>query len=269
MMCRGRQLSAFVLFISFTLACSISWAHDFWLQAQPYYQETGQRVDISLHVGEDMVGDSLPNIPNWYKDFSYIDSSGRYEMAGQIGNDPAGHFTPDRQGLYMVGYQSRQEFVSLKPDKFNQYLTQEGLEKILAGRQKLQDSDKEVREYYIRCVKSLIKVGQKLDSETYKQRFNYTLEIIPLANPYNLSRGDTLTVEILYRGKPVSNSLMVAFTQQQPEKKQKIRTDEKGRADIKLDRNGHWLIKTVEMDRYPADDAEWISYWASLTFELK
>ena len=43
-----------------------------------------------------------------------------------------------------------------------------------------------------------------------------------------------------------------------------------GRVRFKLPRTGMWMIKAVHMIEAPAGaDADWVSYWASLTFEIR
>ena len=59
-----------------------------------------------------------------------------------------------------------------------------------------------------------------------------------------------------------------ARTKRKPEQKQAVRTDRQGLATIDLKHAGVWLIKAVEMVRYDKAGADWISYWASMTFRL-
>ena len=48
------------------------------------------------------------------------------------------------------------------------------------------------------------------------------------------------------------------------------RSDTDGRVRLPLQRAGRWLVKAVHMVPAPAGaNAEWASYWASLTFGLK
>jgi len=241
-------------------------AHDFWMQASPYYTQPGGKVKISIHVGVDMIGDSLPNIGEWYKDFSYISHGNRHKVKGRIGDDPAGFFSTERPETAVIGYLSSPDFVELKPSKFNSYLKEEGLEKIIAKRNQLGEADKNAREHYIRCAKMLVQSGENYQG--YEAELGYPLELFPLQNPYNLASNSTLSVELRFENKPVKDALIIAFTNQQPDLKQKIRTDANGKATISLNKPGEWIIKAVEMKRYPKKGAEWISYWASLTFKF-
>ena len=48
------------------------------------------------------------------------------------------------------------------------------------------------------------------------------------------------------------------------------RTGKDGRVKLHLRPDGMWLVKAVHMTPAPAGaNAEWMSYWASLTFEMK
>jgi hypothetical protein len=64
-------------------------------------------------------------------------------------------------------------------------------------------------------------------------------------------------------------ALVIAFNKTEPTKKIKVRTDRDGRATLKLDRSGIWLVTSVHL--FPAPwhtRTQWESLWASLTFEL-
>ncbi len=87
-------------------------------------------------------------------------------------------------------------------------------------------------------------------------------------NPYMLKGGGELPVRLLYEGKPLAGALVMALQRGRPDKVT-ARTDAKGRAVLKLDRPGFWLVKAVQMIPAPADaGADWESFWASLTFAL-
>ena len=55
-----------------------------------------------------------------------------------------------------------------------------------------------------------------------------------------------------------------------PAEKISARTDDDGRVRLRLDSPGMWLIKAVHVIPAPAGmNAEWESFWASLTFEMR
>lgn len=245
-------------------------AHDYWIQAEPYRSDRPTEVNITLHVGTDLVGRTLPNIAAWYRDFSYRHAGQSHPMPGEMGDDPAGRLPANTPGLYLVGYENLPEHIELKAEKFNHYLEDEGLQAVARWRASNGQADKPGREYYQRCAKSLVRIGKQAISVAELQHpLGYRLEILPEGNPY---RDQQLPIQLLYNGKPQPDLLVMAFTRDEPKRRQQVRTDAQGRAQIELDRAGEWLIKTVHMVPYTEDDtgdnaADWISFWASLTFE--
>jgi hypothetical protein len=71
-------------------------------------------------------------------------------------------------------------------------------------------------------------------------------------------------------GKLVAGALVVAMNRLNPSEKLSARTDNDGRVRFRLRPDGMWLVKAVHMVPAPAGaNAEWASFWASLTFELR
>jgi uncharacterized GH25 family protein len=162
-------------------------------------------------------------------------------------------------------YDSGHDSVQLDAAKFDRYLGDEGLERI----RKLRGSKTNaVKEIYSRCAKSLLSVGT-VAGTGYDRVLGLELELIPEKNPYALKAGEELPVRLLYHGKPLDGALVVAIPKGAPDAKASARSDRHGRASLRLDRPGLWLIKAIHMIPAPADSgAEWESLWASLTFEL-
>ena len=123
-----------------------------------------------------------------------------------------------------------------------------------------------VKEIYSRCAKSLLSVGPSGDG--FDRVLGLELELVPEKNPYALKPGESLPVRLLHRGKPLAGALVVAISKASPEDRIAIRSDGGGRAELRLDRPGLWMVKAVHMIPAPAGSAaDWESLWASLTFE--
>lgn len=252
----------------FLLGTGIANAHNFWLESHPFRPGVDERVSVSVHVGIDMRGNSLPNIPNWYTDFSYFDSTGRHPVSGDLGSDPAGHIWVRRPGIVVVGYESTGETAEMGAEFFRTYLVDEGLEKIIRRRESDGTADRDVREIFTRHVKTIILVDGGIESDTYARRFGYTLELTPLDNPYRLKPGDELRVELRFRGEPLPGARVAALRKEDPEVSHGVRTDADGRAIVRLPAAGTWQIKAVESVPHDGDAADYESFWASMTFEL-
>jgi len=84
-----------------------------------------------------------------------------------------------------------------------------------------------------------------------------------------MDTGEELPVRLTYENQPLAGALVVAVNRLRPSEKLSARSDRDGRVRFRLPRAGAWLIKAVHMvEAQSAAGADWVSYWASLTFEL-
>jgi uncharacterized GH25 family protein len=244
-------------------------AHDFWIEPSAFRPAIAQRVAVRLRVGQEFKGDPVPRDPGLLKRFVLLGPGGETAVAGVPNTEPAGFLSIPAPGLYTIVYTSNPEPVQLDARKFNDYLSQEGLETIRELRARRGQSDAPDREIFSRCAKALVLAGGGEAAPGWNRELGMRLELIPGANPYMLTDGQILPVRLLYDGKPLQGALVTAFTKERPEAKISARSDAKGRVALKIDRSGTWLVKSVHM--IPAareSGADWESFWASLTFEV-
>jgi uncharacterized GH25 family protein len=244
-------------------------AHDFWIEPSAFRPAIAQRLAVRLRVGQDFKGDPVPRDPGLLKRFVLVGPGGETAVPGVPLTEPAGFLSIPAPGLYTIAYTSNPEPVQLDAKKFNDYLTQEGLEPIRELRARAGQSDAPDREVFSRCAKALILAGGGEAGAGWNRALGLRLELVPEVNPYTLSGGGMLPARLLYEGKPLSGALVTAFTKDRPEQKVSARSDARGRVALKIDRPGTWLVKAVHM--IPAargSGADWESFWASLTFEV-
>jgi hypothetical protein len=261
-------LSLRVAVIAILAVSSNAAAHDFWIEPSTFHPAPGSILALRLRVGQGYIGDPVPRNGALIDRFVAIGSGKASEVIGHDGGDPAGWVRIDRPGLYVIGYRSKPSLVELKPDKLEQYITEEGLEWIRAVRARRSESGKVWREIFSRCAKSMIWTGSGPSNHS-TQPIHLPLEIIPKKNPYTLTRGDRIPVQLLFKGRPLQGVLITAINAEDPASRVRVRTDRSGRATLPLAIEGDWLIKAVHVVPAPAGAAaEWESLWASLTFHL-
>jgi uncharacterized GH25 family protein len=244
-------------------------AHDMWIDPTTFSPESGQIVGVRLRVGQDLLGDPLPRDPALINQFVFEDAGGRKPLVGRDGADPAGFLRVAVPGLLVIGYRSNPSAVELPPEKFNQYLKEEGLDAVAALRARRNETGAKAREIFSRCAKSLVLSGSAKDGQRDRP-FGFTLELVAEQNPYALRAGQDLPVRVTYENRPLAGALVVAMNRQNPSEKLTARTDNDGRVRFQLPAEGMWLVKAVHMVPAPAgSNAEWASFWASLTFELR
>lgn len=245
-------------------------AHDMWIEPATFAPAPGEVVAIKLRVGQQLMGDLLPRKPELINQFVFEDATGRKPVVGRDGGSPAGFIRASSPGMVVVGYFSNPSTVEQAPEKFNQYLHEEGLDAIAALRAGRHDGAP-VRELFSRCAKSLVLAGPAARTKLQGDRpLGFRLELLAEKNPYLLGANEVLPVRLTYDQKPLPGALVVAMNRLDPAQRQTARTGPDGRVQLKLPAGGMWLIKAVHMVAAPAGSgAEWMSYWASLTFEVQ
>jgi Domain of unknown function (DUF4198) len=244
-------------------------AHDMWIDPTTFAPDPGTIVGLRLRVGENLLGDPLPRDPALINQFVFEDASGRKPVVGRDGADPAGLLRAATPGLIVVGYHSNPSTIEQAPEKFNQYLKEEGLDAIAALRARRKETGVKAREMFSRCAKSLVLAGPAAAGQG-DRLLGLPLEIVAERNPYMAAIGQELPFRLTYENRPLPGALVVAINRLNPAEKLRARTDNDGRVRFTLTRGGMWLVKAVHMVPAPAGaNAEWASYWASLTFGLK
>ena len=243
-------------------------AHDMWIDPTTFSPASGQIVGVRLRVGQDLLGDPVPRDPALINQFVFEDAAGRKPLVGRDGADPAGFLRVAAPGLLVVGYRSNPSPLEMTAEKFNQYLKEEGLDAVAALRARRNESGSKAHEIFSRCAKSLILSGTPKDDQTDRS-LGFTLELVAERNPYALRAGQDLPVRLTYENRPLAGALIVALNRRNPSEKLSARSDNDGRVRFRLPAGGMWLVKAVHMVPAPAGaNAEWASFWASLTFEL-
>ena len=257
-----------VLLLAFALVAPLA-AHDMWIEPTTFYPALGQIVGARLRVGQDLLGDPLPRKAALVNQFVFEDTEGRKQLVGRDGADPAGYLRVASQGLVVVGYFSNPSAVELDAAKFNQYLKDEGLDSVAEWRARNKQAAANAREMFTRCAKSLVLAGEPSAKHGDRQ-LGFTLELVAERNPYTLHPGEDLPIRLTYQNRPLQGALVIAMNRLNPSEKLSARSDADGRVHFRLKPEGMWMIKAVHMIRAPEGaKADWASYWASLTFELR
>jgi uncharacterized GH25 family protein len=244
-------------------------AHDLWIEPTTFSPEPGQIVGVQLRVGHNLLGDPLPRDPALVNQFVVEDAAGRQPVYGRDGADPAGLLRVAMPGLLVIGYHSHPSAVKLVADKFNQYLKEEGLDAVAALRAQRNDTGASAHELFSRCAKSLLLSGAPSEAQG-DRLLGFPLELVAEQNPYALRADEELSVRLTYENRPLAGALVVALNRRAPAEKLAARTDHAGRVRFRLRPGGMWLVKAVHMVPAPAGaNAQWESFWASLTFELR
>jgi uncharacterized GH25 family protein len=185
-------------------------------------------------------------------------------------------FTTGAAGTYAIGVSTAPNMIELTADEFNEYLLHDGVLDILELRKNRDDLDEPARERYAKHVKAIVQVGDERTAG-YDARLGHPVELVPLQNPYDLRPSDTLHVLFLKDGAPMAGQIVYAsyagFEPRAYQRNQReaveTTTDLNGVARIRLDEPGIWYVRLIHMVAVEEPDADYVSNWATLTFEIR
>jgi uncharacterized GH25 family protein len=248
-----------------TIAVAPLAAHDFWIEPSSFRPEAGSVVGIGLRVGQNFVGDPVRRTSEFIEQFVVKEAERATPVAGAEGSDPAGFLIYDGRETALVAYHSAPAFIEMPPAKFEEYLRLEGLEAVVSARRAGGKSAKPGLEYFSRYAKALL-TGTST-SAAVTRPIGFELEIVPDADP--TVRAGRFSGVVLYRGAPLAGALVVAMPRSNPAERSTVRTDARGAFTFSTLHPGVWLIKSMHMVAAGwFSRADWLSAWASLTFEV-
>jgi uncharacterized GH25 family protein len=240
-------------------------AHDFWIEPSTYRPLPGMSVSVTLRVGQDFVGDSVPYMADSIDAFFVRQDGDDETLFGSEGLAPASSLRASGTATAIVAYSSAGSITELPADRFEAYLEQYGLDDIISERLRRGEDTSAARECFYRYAKALLTGAAPSASVTQPLPFAY--EIVPDADP--TAGFGAFDAHIFYDGEPLANALVEALHRQDPSVRLSVRSDAHGAFSLALPRSGVWLVKSVHMVRAGFfSDCDWQSSWASLTFEM-
>ncbi len=258
----------FILSLLFMLISSLL-AHEFWLHPDKFIYKRGEKINIRFLVGENFEGE------NWKGNNDRVQMLTLYyggisdNLSEYLSDAPGDslELTMLDEGTCLVAFNSTNSFIEMEAAKFNEYLLEDGLANAIEYRKQYNETDSMGREYYQRCAKTMIQVGN-LKDKTFTINSGMPVDIIPLMNPYQLKNNDSLRIKILYEQVPLAGALVKIWHRENgATAKQQQMSNEKGEIIFSVKTSGAWMVSVVKMKKLENDEkADWQSYWGSLTW---
>lgn len=270
-LCSRRVLAFFVVLLALPFVARIRPAssHEFWIQPATFSPSVGQRVAVRLLLGAPGEQDELPRRSDHLLRFDAVDAHGVQPVVGLLGRAPAGLLRPARAGEVLLVYQGRHTFIELPAEKFESYLEEEELRRVVAERVRSGETLEPGRESYARYAKAIVQVGEETGARVFDRELGLPLEIVPETDPLTWQVGDPFSVRLIYDGEPLADQHVKLLHLDEGELRLVARSDEEGRVRLQPPQPGPWLVATVFMRRAPDHvEGDWESFWGSLAFEL-
>ncbi len=250
--------------------------HDLYVLPERFAVARGEKLTIALHNGDSFPESEASAPIERLRDGTLYSASGSsvMEHLRVDGNRTLGSVSARGAGNLVFGIRTIPNFIELEPDKFTLYLREEGLNSVIEWRAKNGESGKPGRERYSKYSKSLLLAGAP--NGYFKHAVGFPIEILLEKDPHLLKKGDMLPVRVMYRGSPAPDlQLEAAWAGPDGNKIQVIgRTGADGRISVPLTARGKWRLHSITMERLGdaakgEPSADWESFWASFTFEIR
>lgn len=132
------------LTLIFALFFTGLFAHEFWLMPSKFRLTVNETIDLRLYVGEDFTGEIWAKRIKRLLNLKIHSKSGVRDLTNQaIQSDSLPipvKFT--KEGTHLLSMASKNSFIALEADKFNDYLEEDGIENIYELRKKTANSIK-------------------------------------------------------------------------------------------------------------------------------
>lgn len=280
--------------ITFFVATRALEAHDFWLITD-FFAKAGQKIKVAAHTGDKFpTGDSAVALDRIAR-FELHSARGKTDITGaQVSERATFAESPLKEpGTYVATIEIRPRFLKLEAKQFNEYLTHEGLTRILEMRVNAKKDTDPGRELYAKFAKAIIHAEDAARSGAGKPRgaaakggkaepslgedfatrpLGLKLEIVPQIDPAQVRPGEKLPVLVLFEGKPLGNAQVACVSDSHVDEADysfTTRTNVQGIAMIPILNPGSWLVRLVHM--IPASegkDHDWESFFSTLTFRI-
>lgn len=247
-------------------------SHELWLLPEQFEVEPGASTRLFLSVGEQFVGERVGLARTGVaalRRHSKGRSTDLHSLLPSSGTAADVRVQLPQAGWHLFALDSEPSEIVLGADKFHAYLRDEGLETIVAQRTAAGLALAPARERYRRNVKTLVQAGPAADAG-WASITGQRLELVLLANPYQLGPGAPLGVQILFDGRPLAAALIKCWYRSEGRTQVLLaRSDSDGRVSVRLPQAGVWMVSAVHMIAAIDSPAyDWDSFWANLSFRL-
>ncbi len=263
---RRKPFALFAALAAIVLIAGVASAHDTWLITDSGRAAVGERVVLRLTSGmafpqDDFAVDAARVLRASVRIRDSARALPRPRSAPQALRY---EWTPRVEGIATAGVELAPRTLVLEPDKIEEYLGEiDATAEIrqawasLGGRRKWVES-------YAKHAKTLVRVGNPVADSSWSRPLGLALELVPQRDPTTLRAGDTLTLLVLHRDRPLAG-LAVGAIREGTTAATFARTDARGRARVALPAAGRWLLNGTLLRRSSDPKLVWESDFTTLT----
>jgi ketosteroid isomerase-like protein len=258
-------------------------AHDFWLVPDAFRIAAGDVLAVRGQTSSAFPSSEAAVGTERVASARLIDDTGEVALGelSRAGSSLLVRHRPTRPGQKIVALTLHPVSVRESAESFRRYLALEGVPETLERleREGRLPADSITRRY-AKYAKTIVEVGSG-GPRVATRPVGHPLEFVPLLDPSRLGAGDSLSLQLLFQGRPLSGAKVHAGVVSRSrdadldalagtERHTEMITDHEGRLRVGLAEAGLWNVRTLHVLPAPTGSgADWDSHWATLVFEIE
>lgn len=247
-------------------------AHDLWLIPGRYRLDVGESTRIFINNG-DVFPEAVTLLAEPRIAGLWLFAGGERRLVTERrvdGRSLTFDFDAVQPGIYTLALETRPRRVRLNADDFQDYLEEEGLSVALELREELGETEQAAVERYTKWAKTYVTVmGADEESAAWAEPVGHRIEIVPMTNPTRVEAEEELSFKVLFEDEPLEGVTVVGGRAGRAEREIEAVTGEDGIATVSVVSSGRWYLRALHMVRLEeGEDAQWESFWCTLTFEV-
>lgn len=238
-----------------------SFAHHLWVEVSDFTPDSGRNISITLAYDHIFPAKDYMEDKN-LKELYILDPAGhKIGIKKKTESEYIAEQLFKDKGTFLVIAAQKARFWTKTTEGYQSDHSKKGLQNVISCTNSLKFG------------KGIINLGKGMEKNLF-HAVGHDLEIIPLNNPGILNPGDYMSIQLLFKGRPLSSSNVYAtymgFSTEKDTYAYTTKTNAEGTAKIKMLKQGVWLIVATHSDEYHDQDVcDTNKYSATLTFELK
>jgi ketosteroid isomerase-like protein len=246
-------------------------AHDFWIVPNAFAIVDGGTIEVLGQTSTRFPTSLSAVVPERVADARVIAAAGEERIADLSVSDKSLMLrhkpTTAGQRVIAVGLVTRTSRST--PANLKRYIALEGNTELAERyeREGAYGKADSLTQRTTKYAKTVVEVGRG-GPRAFSRRAGHVLEFMPLNDPGSLQPGQSLLVQLLFRGRPVASAHLHAGSADTTQKDLSIVTDAEGRAQIPLERPGLWNVRTLHAAAMSGAVGEWEVAFATLVFQV-
>lgn len=281
---RTEKLLKTLTLLFLLLSSHVVQAHEYWLAPVQSAWQIEQTFQADIRNGEHFAGTPYPFDSEALRVGGIVSDTARRDLTGRLGDYPAIAFELQEPGVQLVLLETTARHLEYDSTAdFSEFLVYHALDNAVAQHQTKAIGDKPVSEKYYRFVKTLFHVAGRGSPERIPSFLSalenhrgapalaaqgQQLEIV--VNRADSENG-TLELLLLFEGEPLAGRQIELFHKSpsgEPVTRSVRETDMDGQASFSTQSPGDYLLNSVWITPDQLTDVDWITFWASLTFNI-